>query len=51
METEDGYILKIHHIKANAKSSKKQQVVFFMHGMFATSADFIILGSDKAFRI
>lgn len=47
VETEDGYILKIHRVLPRS-GSLKSHPVFLMHGLFATSADFIITGPEVA---
>lgn len=44
VETEDGYILKLHRLiprKPNGKSP-----ILIMHGILATAADFLITGKD-----
>lgn len=51
METEDGYLLKVHRIlPKNVASNPRIGPVFFMHGLFATAADYIVTGADKALR-
>ncbi|PSN46933.1 hypothetical protein C0J52_14926 [Blattella germanica] len=44
VETEDGYILKMHRIPNNAHKEKKMLPVFVQHGLLCSSADYIILG-------
>ncbi|KAJ9595441.1 hypothetical protein L9F63_013352 [Diploptera punctata] len=46
VDTEDGYILQMHRIPYSSKSPKadNKSVVFLQHGLFASSADWIILG-------
>lgn len=47
VETEDGYILKVHRIyKKNPKKVKPP--VFLQHGLFASSGDFLLTGKYKA---
>ena len=48
METEDGYILKMHRILPKNKNSSTKPPVILMHGMLCTSADYILLGPYKA---
>lgn len=43
-ETDDGYILKIHRIIPKFPNGKEP--VFIMHGILATSADFLVTGSN-----
>ncbi|CAH0694148.1 unnamed protein product [Spodoptera exigua] len=46
--TEDGYILQMHRIPhgrdANNVPNQKKPVVFIMHGLLSSSADFVIMG-------
>lgn len=49
VETEDGYILKVHRIK-KANGNTKTVPVFFMHGLTATAADYIRTGPEIALR-
>lgn len=44
IETEDGYILKLHRIVPKTLSQKRP--VIFCHGILATSADFLIMGPE-----
>ncbi|XP_026730889.1 lipase 3-like [Trichoplusia ni] len=50
--TEDGYILEMHRIPygrdANNVPNRKKPVVFLMHGLLMSSADFIIMGPSSA---
>lgn len=50
VETEDGYKLKIHRIRPKISLNKSLAPVFIMHGLFATSADYLMTGPDKALR-
>lgn len=51
VETEDGYILKIHRIKTRITSDKPRLgPVFFMHGLAATAADFLVTGPEIGMR-
>lgn len=49
VETEDGYLLKIHRVlsKETAPQTSKKPV-FLMHGILATAADFLITGPEIA---
>lgn len=46
-ETEDGYILKVHRVLAKNGPSKRYPV-FLMHGLIATSADYVMTGQKSA---
>uniref|UniRef100_A0A2A4K5R5 Lipase n=1 Tax=Heliothis virescens TaxID=7102 RepID=A0A2A4K5R5_HELVI len=50
--TEDGYILQMHRIPhgrdANNDPNRKRPVVFVMHGLLSSSADFVIMGPGSA---
>lgn len=50
IETEDGYLLKIHRLLPNPKKSRsiRRKPVFLMHGILATAADFLLTGPDIA---
>lgn len=48
IETEDGYILKMHRILPRAKDQPPKAPILLIHGMFCTSADYLILGQYKA---
>ncbi|KAJ8730361.1 hypothetical protein PYW07_017399 [Mythimna separata] len=52
IETSDGYILEAHRIPhgrdQNNDPSVKRPVVFLMHGLLSSSADFIVLGPGSA---
>ncbi|KAG5667103.1 hypothetical protein PVAND_015102 [Polypedilum vanderplanki] len=45
VETEDNYLLKIHRIRSKIRSVDKNLApIFFMHGLFATAADYLMTG-------
>lgn len=44
IETEDGYILKLHRIVPKIPNGKRP--VILCHGILATSADFLIMGRE-----
>ncbi|XP_047027063.1 lipase 3-like [Helicoverpa zea] len=50
--TQDGYILQMHRIPhgrdANNVPNRKKPVVFIMHGLLSSSADFVIMGPGSA---
>lgn len=47
VDTEDGYVLKVHRVyRKNSKKVKPS--VFMQHGLFASSADFLLTGKSKA---
>lgn len=46
IDTEDGYILKLHRIIPKKTNSLKP--VLLCHGILATSADFLVTGSQSA---
>jgi Partial alpha/beta-hydrolase lipase region len=49
--TQDEYILRVHRIKVQKPSNvPRRGPVFFMHGLFATAADYLLTGSDIALR-
>jgi Partial alpha/beta-hydrolase lipase region len=49
--TQDGYVLKVHRIKVkNEASTPRKGPVFFMHGLTATAADYLMTGPDIALR-
>lgn len=50
VETEDGYLLCVHRIKSKVPNKSRLGPVFFLHGLIATAADFIVTGPDKALR-
>ncbi|XP_026468931.1 lipase 3-like [Ctenocephalides felis] len=45
--TEDGYILEMHRIP-NQNKAQYQGVVFLMHGLLSSSADWVVIGPQKA---
>lgn len=47
VETQDGYLLKVHRVKPKRKAEKLLRPVLIMHGMFATSGDFVVRGADS----
>lgn len=47
VETEDGYILKVHRIPPNNHMAKRS-AVFLMHGLLAASADYVVTGPKLA---
>jgi len=47
VETQDGYLLKVHRIKPKTINPRLGPV-FFMHGLFATAADFIMTGVEES---
>lgn len=49
VETTDGYLLKMHRVMKKGQVENLQLgVVFIMHGIYATSADFVITRSKIA---
>jgi pimeloyl-ACP methyl ester carboxylesterase len=46
VETEDGHLLRLHRLLPKMKTERKP--VFLMHGILATSADFLITGPKIA---
>lgn len=52
VETEDFYRLKLHRIRVKNRSQSQQTLgpVFFMHGLFATAADYLMTGANTALR-
>ena len=48
--TPDGYILKVHRLhRLHTEHSKPGPVVFLQHGLFSSSADWVIGDRTKAF--
>lgn len=47
VQTEDGYVLKVHRVLANKQGPPKRPV-FLMHGLLAASADYVLTGRDIA---
>lgn len=47
VETEDGYLLKVHRILPTVQKDKKGPVLL-VHGLFGTSADYVLTGPDVA---
>lgn len=49
VETEDGYILRVHRVMPlNESEIMRKGTVFLMHGLFCTAADYVMTGSDIA---
>jgi hypothetical protein len=48
VETEDGYRIKIHRVKAKGKQPTRLGPALLMHGLGATSADFLLTGPEIA---
>ncbi|CAO1343467.1 unnamed protein product [Diamesa tonsa] len=48
VETEDGYILKVHRILVKKESLIPRKPVFMMHGIASTAIDYILSGPDIA---
>lgn len=49
VETEDGYLLKVHRLLPKTKDKQSEgQPVFLMHGILATAADFLVTGPEIA---
>lgn len=52
VQTSDGYILEAHRIPhgrdQNNDPTVKRPVVFVMHGLLSSSADFLVLGPGSA---
>lgn len=49
IQTEDGYLLKVHRVLPNvSESGTLKEPVFLMHGILATAADFLITGPKNA---
>lgn len=45
METDDGYLLKMHRILPKVDKVRKGPVLL-LHGLFGTSADFVLTGPE-----
>jgi esterase/lipase len=45
IETEDGYQLKVHRVLPRVMKERKGPVLL-MHGLFGTSADFVLTGPN-----
>lgn len=49
VETEDGYLLKVHRLLPKTKDKQSERKpVFLMHGILATAADFLVTGPEIA---
>ncbi|XP_060530749.1 lipase 3-like [Cylas formicarius] len=46
--TKDGYILKMHRIPNGKKRKSNGKVAFLQHGILSSSADWVIMGPDRA---
>lgn len=47
VETEDGYILKVHRVLVKKQSLIPRKPVFMMHGLLSTAMDYVFKGPDK----
>lgn len=50
VDTPDGYILKVFRIPGSPRSppAEGKTVVFIQHGLLCSSADWLVLGKEKA---
>lgn len=50
VQTEDGYLLELHRIPHGKRNMNPNQkpVVFLMHGIMSSSADWVNMGSEKS---
>ncbi len=49
VETDDGYILRVHRLYSkNIGSADARPVVFLMHGLMGSASDYLVLGKNKA---
>lgn len=49
VETDDGYLLKVHRVLPKTRDLKSEsKPVFLMHGILATAADFLVTGPEIA---
>lgn len=48
VETEDGYILKVHRVLVKKESLIPRKPVFMMHGLASTAMDYVLTGPDIA---
>ena len=48
VESEDGYFLRLHRVLPKVKKCSIKNPIFLMHGILATSADFLITGPEIA---
>ena len=55
IKTKDGYILSIHRIPGlqgeNLSNNKTKSVVFMMHGLLGSSADWVVTGTNTSLGI
>lgn len=45
--TEDGYVLTLHRIPNGKRKKNNGKVLFLMHGILSSSADWIVTGETK----
>lgn len=51
VETEDGFLLKVHRILPKQKSEPaKLNPVFCMHGLLGTAANYLVIGPKNSIR-
>ncbi|XP_055596400.1 lipase 3-like [Uranotaenia lowii] len=50
VQTEDGYLLEMHRVSGNSRAAAdpNRPPVFLMHGLLASSADFVLVGPSHA---
>ena len=48
VETEDGYILKVHRVLVKKDSLIPRKPVFLMHGLASTAMDYVFTGPNNA---
>ena len=48
VETEDGYILKVHRVLVKKDSLIPRKPVFLMHGLASTAMDYVLNGPNNA---
>lgn len=46
IETEDGYLLKVHRIPGNKDGAKGGQPAYLQHGLLGSSADWVLNGNN-----
>lgn len=47
VETEDGYILKVHRVLVKKQSLIPRKPIFMMHGILSTAMDYVFKGPEK----